>query len=173
MDEIHSFDKENHIVILPENKRMEDAISLYSESKSFCAEYLYLDNRGNLDGFIDHNKNMYLLNNEHDTRKTIWDKLFDTYETEDFKWTNQIYTSIASSLFKQLCGYLPESSYNANTKQMLDDFYPEALHWCTTDDRPNNLVNINICKLYPYMLLNNTQPIPVYSIHDVIEPFHC
>ena len=30
--------------------------------------------------------------------------------------------------------------------------------------------------IYPMMLLillNNTQPIPVYTIHDVIEPFNC
>lgn len=56
---------------------------------------------------------------------------------------------------------------------MLDDFYPRALQWCTTDDIPDDVVNIDICKSYPNIILNNTQPIPVYTIHDVIEPFNC
>ena len=49
---------------------------------------------------------MYLLNEEYDTRKTICDKLSNTFKTHDFVWTNQSYTSIATSLFKQLCGFI-------------------------------------------------------------------
>lgn len=56
--------------------------------------------------------------------KKIGDKLFDTFKTYDFIWTNQSYTSIGTSLFKQLNGYIPESAYNINTRQMLDNFYP-------------------------------------------------
>ena len=126
-----------------------------------------------LDGFIDHKKNMYLLNEEYDNRKTICDKLFNTFKTHDFKWTNQSHTSIATSLFRQLSGYIPESSYNVNTLQMLDDFYPRALQWCTTDDIPDDVVSIDIAKCYPSILLNNNHEIPVYSIHDVVEPFNC
>ena len=55
---------------------------------------------------------------------------------------------------------------------MLDDFYPRALQWCTTDDIPEDVVSIDISKCYPSILLNNQNPIPVYSIHDVIEPFN-
>ena len=116
---------------------------------------------------------MYLLNEEYDTRKKICDKLFDIYKTYNFLWTNQSYTSIATSLFTQLKGYIPESTYNINTRQMLDDFYPRALQWCTMDDIPNNIVSIDISKSYPNILLNNTHPIPPYTIHNVIEPFNC
>ena len=56
---------------------------------------------------------------------------------------------------------------------MLDDFYPRALQWCTTDDIPDDIVSIDIAKWYPSILLNNTQPIPLYTIHDVVEPFNC
>ena len=116
---------------------------------------------------------MYLLNEEYDVRKTICDKLFNIYKTHEFKWTNQSYTSIARSLFKQLNGYIPESCYNVNTRQMLDDFYPRALQWCTYDDIPDDVVSIDIAKCYPSILLNNNHEIPLYSIHDVIEPFNC
>ena len=116
---------------------------------------------------------MYLLNEEYNTRKTICDKLFKIYKTHDFKWSNQSYTSISTSLFRQLNGYIPESSYNVNTRQMLDDFYPRTLQWCTTDDIPEDVVNIDIAKCYPSILLHNKHEIPIYSIHDVIEPFNC
>lgn len=72
-----------------------------------------------------------------------------------------------------MSGYLPESSYNVNTRQMLDDFYPRALQWFTTEDIPDDVVNIDIYKSYPNILLNNIHPIPKYTIHDVIEPFSC
>ena len=173
IDEITNFVKENHIVILPERCKMKDAVDVYCRNENFYVEYLHWNNDSVLDGFIDHKKNMYLLNEEYDARKTLCDKLFDIYKTYDFLWTNQSYTSIATSLFKQLNGFIPESSYNINTRQMLDDFYPKALQWCTTDDIPDDVVSIDIAKCYPSVLLKNNQPIPLYSIHDVIEPFNC
>ena len=75
-------------------------------------------------------------------------------------------------MFKQLNGYIPESSYNIKTREILDEFYPRALQWCSTDDIPDD-VNIDICKSYPNILLNNTQEIPIYSIHETIEQFNC
>ena len=173
INEIYSLDKENNIIILPEESKMREAINLYSRSENFYVEYLHWNNNGILDGFIDHKRNMYLLNEEYNTRKTICDKLFNTFKTHDFKWTNQSYTSISTSLFKQLNGYIPESSYNVNTRQMLDDFFPRALQWCTTDDIPDDVVSIDIAKCYPSILLNNNHEIPVYNIHDVVEPFNC
>ena len=166
-----NFDKENHIVVLPEGVKIKDAVSLYSRNENLYVEYLLWNNNGILDGFIDHKKNMFLLNEQYDTRKTICDKLFNTFKTHDFKWTNQSYTSISTSLFKQLNGYIPESSYNVNTRQMLDEYYPKALQWCTTDDIPEDVISIDIAKCYPTILLNNLNEIPIYSIHDVIEPF--
>ena len=128
---------------------------------------------GTIIGFIDHNKNMYLLNDEYDTRKQICDKLFTRYKTYDFKWTNQSYTSIAMNLFVQQYGYIPESTYNVHTRNTLDEYYPRALQWCTTEDIPDDVVSIDISKCYPSILLNNNCGIPIYTIHDVIEPFGC
>ena len=56
---------------------------------------------------------------------------------------------------------------------MLDEYYPRALQWCTTDDIPDDVVSIDISKCYPSILLNNNHKIPIYTIHDVIEPFNC
>ena len=57
---------------------------------------------------------------------------------------------------------------------MLDDFYPRALQWCTKDDIPeDDVVSIDISKCYPSVLIDNAMPIPVYSIHDVVEKFSC
>ena len=84
MNDIINLDKQAHINVLPPEIKIQEAISLYSEDSNYYVEYLYWNNRGVLDGFIDHDKIMYLLNDEYDNRKKICDKLFDIYKTYDF-----------------------------------------------------------------------------------------
>ena len=172
-DDIYELEKKDNIIVLPEDVKMMQAIDAYINSTCYYVEYLHWNNNGILDGFIDHRNNMFLLNDEYDTRKSICDKLYGLYKTHDFKWVNQTFTSLASALFKQTCGYLPQSTYNVQTRDMLDDYYPRALQWCTTEDIPDDVINIDISKSYPNVLLNNKTPIPVYSIHDVVEPYTC
>ena len=47
------------------------------------------------------------------------------------------------------------------------------LQWCSTDYLKEGIQNIYICKAYPSILLHNAMPIPIYSIHDKVEPFGC
>lgn len=77
------------------------------------------------EGFQDHRNNIYVLNNDYQITKSICDQMFDKYKTSDFVWSNQTYTSIAASIYKQLCGYLPESQYETKTIRVINDFYPE------------------------------------------------
>ena len=105
---------------------------------------------------------------EYDTRKRICEQLYEMYKSHDFIWCNQSYTSLASSLFKHMRGYLPESQYNTKTREILDDNYPRALQWCSTNPAPENLVSLDICKS---ILINNKEPIPFYTTHDTIKPF--
>ena len=65
-----------------------------------------------------------------------------------------------------------ESAYNETARQMLDHYYPKALQWCSSEEISDDAVNIGICMSYPNVLLN-TFPIPLYSIHDVVEKFNC
>ena len=69
-------------------------------------------------------------------------------------------------------GYLPGSQYDTKTREVLDDFYPRALQWRSTDPAPDNLVSLDISKCYPSILIHNETPIPLHSIHDVIKPFN-
>ena len=114
---------------------------------------------------------MYVLKNEYDILKEICNKLYDKYKTNDFVWSNQSYTSLATSLYKQMCGYLPKSQCDTKTAQVLDDFCPRALQWCSRSEQPDNLVSLDISECYPSILIDNKTPIPVYTIHNVIEPF--
>ncbi len=176
IDEIQSINEEDKIFILPQDIKMTIAIDLYTKKSNYYVEYMHWDNNGVLSGFIDHNRNMYVLNDEYDKRKSICDKLFDIYKSDDFRWSNQSFTSIASALYKQLNGFIPESSYNIKTRQILDEYYPRALQWATmdeiTDEDISDLVSIDISKCYPSILLNNKSPIPIYTIHDSIEEFN-
>lgn len=49
--------------------------------------------------------------------------------------------------------------------------YPRTLQWCSSDSTPENWVSLDICKCYPSILINNEEPIPLYTIHDTIRPF--
>lgn len=47
-----------------------------------------------------------------------------------------------------------------------------VLRWCSTGPKPDNLVSVNISKCYPAsILIDNQHQIPLYSIHDITEPF--
>lgn len=171
MEEQEQLDVSNKIIVLPEDEKIELVIDRYIYRTNYFVEYLHFNNNGRLDGFIDHKSNMVILNGQYETRKQICDSLFGNFKTADFVWSNQSYTNMAVSLFKQMCGYLPESNYDTKTQQVLGDFYPKALQWCSTDDQPDNLVSLDLSKCYPSILINSTDPIPLYTIHDIIEPF--
>lgn len=162
---------ENHVIILPPDTKVEPVIEEYIYRSQYSAEYLHFDNNGRLDGFIDHKSNMYVLNSEYDARKEICEQLHEIFKSHDFIWSNQSYTTLASSLFKHMRGYLLESQYNTKTREIIDDNYPRALQWCSTDPVPENLVSLDICKCYPSILINNKEPIPLYAIHDITRPF--
>lgn len=138
---------------------------------SFYIEQIHYNNNGQLDSFIDHRGNMFVENNEYDIRKQICESLYKKYNIHDYKWANQSYTSLANSLFKTMVGYLPESSYNNKTREILDQFYPKAIQWASFDDQPEGLVNIDICKQFPAILIQNDQTIRIYTPHDVIQKF--
>lgn len=69
-------------------------------------------------------------------------------------------------------GYIPESSYNNKTREILDRFYPRALQWCSFGDISEGLVNIDISKQFPSILINNSVNFPHYTMHEVFEKFN-
>lgn len=69
--------------------------------------------------------------------------------------------SLATSLFKHMRGYLPESQYDTKTREELDNFYPRAKQWCSTEPAPDNLVSLDISQCYPSILIDNKSLIPL------------
>jgi len=94
LEEEEELDKENHIIVLPEDTKIQEAINQYIGRT--IVKYLHFDNKGILDGFLDHKNNRYVLNNDYDTRKSICNTLFERYRTHEFSWSNQSYTAIAT-----------------------------------------------------------------------------
>ena len=163
---------ENHVIVLPPDTKIEPIIQEYRIRTNYFVEHLHYDNNGRLDGFMDHKNNTYVLNNEYENRKSICERLYKIYKSYDFIWCNQSYTSLASSLFKHMRDYLPESQYDTKTREVLDDFYPRALQWCSTDSAPDKLVSLDISKCCPSILIDNESPIPLYTIYDITKPFN-
>ena len=162
---------QNNIIVCPEDLSIKQAVWDYMRGNNLYVEYLHFNNNGQLDGFLDHNNNMYVENDEYEIRKQICESLYERYNIHDFKWANQSYTSLSNCLFKTVVGYLPESSYNNKTREILDRYYPKAIQWWSVDDPPEGLVNIDICKQFPSILMLNSKTIPIYTIHDIIQKF--
>ena len=108
----------NHVIVLPPDMKIEPVIEAYMIRTNYFVEYLHYDNNGRLDGFMDHKNNMYILNNEYETRKLICERLYKIYKSYDFIWCDQSYTSLETSLFKHMRGYLPESQYDTKTREV-------------------------------------------------------
>ena len=70
---------ENHVIVLPLDTKIEPIIETYMIRTNYFVEYLYYDNNGRLDGFMDHKNNMYVLNNEYKNRKSICERLYKIY----------------------------------------------------------------------------------------------
>ena len=162
---------ENNIIICPPEMKMYTAISEYSLKYNYHIEHFHFANNGQLDSIIDHRGNMYVENNDYETGKSICDQMREIYNVHDFQWSNQGWTSLPNSMFKMMNGYIPESSYNNKTRYLLDRFYPRAIQWCSLEKKSRNLVNIDICKQFPSILINNSTIIPIYTIHDAVEQF--
>lgn len=62
---------ENKIYVSPEETKLEEVIDNYVIKTNYFVEYLNWNNKGVLNGFLDHNKNMFVLNDEYETRKEI------------------------------------------------------------------------------------------------------
>ena len=64
VDDIIDLHKENNIIILPDDMKVNTAINSYVNNSNMYIEDLHWNNRGVPDGFVDCNKNMYLLNED-------------------------------------------------------------------------------------------------------------
>lgn len=115
---------------------------------------------------------MYILNDNYSEGKEICDSLFEKYKSDDFIWCNQSFVPIANSLFKIMHRFLPTSSYNKIERDVLDQFFPKALQWCSSGEIPENCVNIDISKCYSTILIDNNMKILIYTIFDDIRKFN-
>ena len=102
MEEEEQLEVSNKIIVLPKDEKIEPAIDRYIYRTNYFVEYLHFNNNGRLDGFIDHKSNIFILNDQYETRKRICDSLFSKFKTVDFVWSNQSYTNMATSLLKQM-----------------------------------------------------------------------
>lgn len=76
LEEEEELDTKNHVIVLPEDTKMEHAIDQYTGRTNYFVEYLHFDSKGVLDGFTDHRNNMSVLNNDYDIRNSICNTLY-------------------------------------------------------------------------------------------------
>ena len=69
----------NSIIICPPEIKIYTAVRLYSLTSGYYVEHLHFNNGGHLDSIIDHKNNMYVENNDYDTRKSICEQMLKYY----------------------------------------------------------------------------------------------
>ena len=116
LEDVAEHNKKDCIIILPEEAKMQEAAKRYYDASKFYIEYLHWNNNGILDGFMDEKNNMYLLNDHYDRREAVCKQLFEMFRTDDFVWSNQSFTRLATSIFRQIGGKIKESCYNVRTR---------------------------------------------------------
>lgn len=71
MEEEAELDVSSKVIVLPEDEKIEPVIDRSIYRTNYFVEQLHFNNNGKLDGFLDHRCNMYVLNDEYESRKQI------------------------------------------------------------------------------------------------------
>ena len=79
------------------------------------------------------------------------------------------------NIFNQFNINIEKSIYNIQTQKIIYDYYPNALvgfKLIKQNQKYPKLMHLDISKSYPNCLINNSYQIPIYNIHNTIEPFN-
>ena len=71
MEEEEALDVSDKVIVFPEEEKIEPVIDRYIYRTNYFVEHLHFNNNGRLDGFLDHKNNLYILNDEYQTRQSI------------------------------------------------------------------------------------------------------
>ena len=109
-----------------------------------------------------------------DMRRSICESLFKEYPNDHFVFRNQSFASIAKDLCTTMVGAWKKSNYNQVTNNVLNSFAPSPIVQTLRvmdDEDIANLRGVDRTKFYSYVLAHNKANIPIYCIHDKIQPY--
>lgn len=98
---VNDKEHEDKMIVLPEEYKGRDVMIDTIDVTNTYNETFHYDGRNQIDGFMTPDfKNMVVVNNDYDLRKTVCEKLYKVYPTDNFKFCNQSLTSIAVKLYE-------------------------------------------------------------------------
>lgn len=104
---------------------------------------------------------------DYDLRQYVCDKLFKLYNNEAFKWKNQSFNNIVSSLFAMLCGKIKKSIHIKEDEVIIDNYHTRPLIKTLCDTTyDNTCFGFDICKSYANAMKNMNFHYPIFSICD-------
>lgn len=115
-----------------------------------------------------------MTNDDLQTRTCVLTRLREDFNTVHFQFRNQSMTTIAVHLMEQLIGKMAYSTYTNEVRDAFDAHHSSAIVQTLTGDTVEGIMGYDIIKSYSNILMKARyylQEVPVFTIHDVIEPY--
>ena len=138
----------DHVVVLPENFHVQDAMRLSIKKTGATVPFFKYNNKKMLSAFV-HPKleTLFVENDDFLVRKNVCEKLYKKWPVLQFRFKNQSLTKIANDLFEVAFGYLPKSTYNEKTVETINANKPNALIQSYVTSYDSELTNIQLSDL--------------------------
>lgn len=156
----------NENVVLDEGHDITASMNEIMATHQYLIEQFMFRSQSNISAFIHPSTGkMVIENNDFELRKAICAKAFDIYKADEFSFTNQSITQIASSLFKYTIGKLQKSSYSQTMLNVIDEFSPKPICKGYLERfSDENSCGFDIYKDYSAVLYHNEKNIPVNNV---------
>lgn len=152
-------------VVLWENCYIPDLINNIIKVTGYNVEDIYFGCGSTIVAFVHPlTKKRIMENNKFELRKKICQTMQEKYNTVGFR--NQSITNMSRLLCEKINGGTPpESFYNVEVQDILDDYAPSAITDGYDEVKDNkNVMGFDIFKSYSSVLYHNELDIPLYNV---------
>lgn len=112
---------------------------------------------------------VFVAGDEWDARKAICDKFFIETRFVDFEFRNQSWGQISRTIFDYKFGRFEKSHYSSDLMTIFEQYPVSAYRTCENKDVVG-FKSVDIRRCYTSILMENTEPWPVYGPFDGVKP---
>lgn len=170
------------IQILADGFNIRDILEEVQKQTNHLIDVIDCDDKGNIKGFKHPVTKQYILEGpDFEERKQALNLINKDFNDDKFLFVNQSWASIGNSIFNQIVGTLPSSTYSQRARHICDSNFARPLSFQCYDeihqnddvviDNHDDILTGDIRKCYSSVLLYNEERIPIFSFTDSFQPY--
>ena len=169
LDESLVFTSEkNHVIVKGVDDLTAMAGKVMADTQHLVERFSFYDHK--LTAFQHPEKEqIFVAGRDWDERKAICDEYYAKHRVADFKFINQSWGKISRTMFDHLYGSIPPSQYGLEYQEILKAYPMTPYRMCYEKDN-KAYKSIDIRRCYSSILLGNSEPYPIFSPFDSVEP---